>query len=289
MRRIVALLFMSLVAAACSEPSTTVVPPPTPTTGATTTAPSTVPPSTTATTDPVGACPDGDVMLADGQLLRFERPTSDGTRITGISWRTSGRCQLVSVSFATADGAPATTPPTVTARLLRTAGVLRIETAATEAVVVDQMVEEGQVERLFVPADEEGFRFVDLILNGPTVARARVLTSPARLEIELEPGGPDEIGSPLVTPQLVIVEPGSAAAMEPVLDVSGYSTGELEGLQIAVLDEGTTVTEAPLELEPSPRLWRAFHLVLPMGDASYDNLRLLDATGSAIAGIPFTP
>lgn len=289
MRGIIALLLMSLVAVACSEPTTTVVPPPTPTTGSTTTVTSTVPSTTTVTTDPVGACPDGDVMLADGQLLRFERPTSDGTRITGISWRTSGRCQLFSVSFATADGAPATTPPTVTARLLRAAGVLRIETAATEAVVIDQLVEEGQVQRLFVPVDEEGFRFVDLVLTGPTVARARVQTSPARLEIELEPGGPEEIGSPLVTPQLVIVEPGSAAAMEPILDVSGYSTGELEGLQIAVLDEGVTVAESPLELEPSPGQWRSFHLVLPMGDSTYDDLRLLDETGSVIAGIPFTP
>lgn len=288
MRGIVALLLVSLIAVACSEPTTTVSPPPPPTTSSTSTLATTVPP-TTVTTDPVGACPEGDVMLADGQLLRFDRPTSDGTRITGVSWRTSGNCQLVSVSFATADGAPATTPPTVSARLLRAAGVLRIETAATEAVVVDQLVEEGQVEQLFVPADQEGFRFVDLILNGPTVARARVQTSPARLEVELEPGGPAEIGSPLITPQLVIVEPGSAAAMVPVLDVSGYSTGELEGLQIAVLNQGETVADSPLDLETSPRLWRSFHLVLPMGDSPYDNLRLLDESGSVIAGIPFSP
>lgn len=288
MRGIVAFLLVSLVVVACSEPTTTVSPPPPPASSSTTTVASTTPP-TTVTTDPVGACPEGDVMLADGQLLRFDRPTSDGTRITGVSWRTSGNCQLVSVSFATADGAPATTPPTVTARLLRAAGVLRIETTATEAVVVDQLVEEGQVERLFVPADEEGFRFVDLVLSGPTVARARVQTSPARLEVELEPGGPVEIGSPLITPQLVIVEPGSAAAMEPVLDVSGYSTGELEGLQIAVLNQGVTVADSPLDLETSPRLWRSFHLVLPMGDSAYDNLRLLDESGSVIAGIPFSP
>ncbi|HSJ34521.1 MAG TPA: hypothetical protein VLB85_05660 [Acidimicrobiia bacterium] len=287
MRGIVALLLVLLVVVACSEPTTTVSPPPPPATSPTSTV-ATVPPTTVAT-DPVRACPEGDVMLADGQLLRFDRPTSDGTRITGVSWRTSGNCQLVSVSFATADGAPATTPPTVTARLLRAAGVLRIETAATEAVVVDQLVEEGQVERLFVPADQEGFRFVDLVLNGPTVARARVQTSPARLEVELEPGGPAEIGSPLITPQLVIVEPGSAAAMEPVLDVSGYSTGELEGLQIAVLDQGETVAESPLDLETSPFLWRAFDFVLPMGDSAYDNLRLLDESGSVIAGIPFSP
>lgn len=294
MRPAAALALLALLAA-CTTPGGTVSPPPDPTTSSTApssattpTATTTTTPTATATSLPSAGCPQGDVLVADGQLLQFQHPASDGSRIAGVSWRTSGTCQVVSLSFATADGAPATTPPALTARLLREAGVLRVETGATDSVVIDQLVEEGQVERLFVPVDGEGLRFVDLVLSGPTVARGRVLTSPARLELELQPGGPDEIGRPLMTSQLVVVEPGSAAAMEPILDVSGYSTGRLEDVHIALLDRETTVTDVPLALEDSPGRWSAFHLVVPMGDSPYDTLHLLDAEGSVIAGIPFS-
>lgn len=226
-------------------------------------------------------------MLADGRLLEFDRPASDGTRIAGITWQTSGECQTVTVTFATEDGAPATTPPTLDARLLRNAGVLRIDTQATASVVVDQLVEEGFGERLFVPVDEEGFRFIDLVLSEPAVARARVLTSPARLEVELQPGGP-EVGRPLISNDVVVVEPGSAAVADPVLDLTGYSTGDLESLEVAALRNDVEVTETTLELEPTPRSWTAFHLVLQVGE-SYDTLRVQTEDGSVIAAIPLSP
>lgn len=226
-------------------------------------------------------------MLADGLLLEFDRPESDGTRIAGITWQTTGDCHLVTVSFATDDGAPATTPPTLDARLLRNAGVLRVDTAATASVLVDQLVEQGSIDRLFVPVDEDGFRFIDFVLAEPAVARARVLTSPARLEIELQPGGP-EVGAPLTSPDVVVVEPGSAAVAEPVLDVTGYTTGEVESLDVAVLRNEEEVMEHSLEMEPSPGIWTAFHAVLQIGE-NYDTLRVTSEDGSVVAAIPLNP
>jgi len=225
-------------------------------------------------------------MLADGGILDFERGTFDGTRIADITWRQDGDCQRFSVSFATEDGAPATTPPALTARILRNAGVIRIETAATASVVSDQLVEEGSLERLFVPVAEEGRRFVDLVLSQPAVARARILTSPARLEIELQPGGP-EVGRPLMTPEVVVVEPGSAAEAGGVLDVTGYATGDIESLTAEVLLGDRVVIEDTLSLEPSPNVWTAFHLILPVGEDPYDTLRLTTPDGSVVAAIPF--
>jgi hypothetical protein len=227
-------------------------------------------------------------MLADGGLLSFDRPTADGTRIAGITWQTAGACHVFTLSFATADGAPATSPPTVDASLLRNAGVLRIETEATASVVVDQLVGEGMVERLFVPVDEAGFRLVDLVLSGPAVARARILTSPARLEVEIQPGGSEAAGRPLMSPSVVIVEPGSAAVAEPIIDLAGYSIGEVESLGVDVLMGEETVSETTLELEPSPGLWTAFHLTIPVGDTRYDTLRVTSADDTVIAAIPFS-
>lgn len=287
MRRLL-FLALILVVAACEIEQGTGISPPPPASTTTTLAPTTTAPTngTSTTSVPEAACPQGDVMLADGRLLEFERPSSDGTRIAGITWQTSGDCHLITVTFATEDGAPATTPPSLDVRLLRTAGVLRIDTGATASVIADQLVEEGSVERLFVPVDDEELRFIDLVLSQPAVARARVQTSPARLEIELQPGGP-EVGRPLVSSQVVVVEPGSAAVAEPVLDITGYSTGDLAGLDLAVLRNDEEVMESTLELEASPGIWVAFQTTLQVGDP-YDTLRVTTEDGSVVAAIPLS-
>lgn len=290
MRRFILSTVVLLVAACSLEQGPTVSPPP-PTSTTTPPVSTTLPPDDTATTtttsDPESACPEGDVMLADGRLLEFDRPDSDGARLAGITWQSTGDCQLLTVTFATEDGAPATTPPSLDARLLRNAGVLRVDTAATGSVVVDQLVEEGSVERLFVPVDEDDLRFVDLVLSEPAVARARVLTSPARLEIELQPGGP-EVGRPLISPEVVVVEPGSAAVAASVLDISGYSVGEIESLDLAILRNDAEVAETTLELESQPTIWREFQFAFQVG-ASYDTLRVTNDDGSVIAAIPLSP
>ncbi|MGH8911645.1 MAG: hypothetical protein ACRDVD_03965 [Acidimicrobiia bacterium] len=228
-------------------------------------------------------------MLTEGQLVNWERPGADSARIAGVSWRTAGECHVVTISFATDDGAPATTPPTLTARILRSAGVLRIDSEATSSVVVDQLIEDGLIDRLFVPLDASGNRFIDIVLNGPTVGRARLMTSPARLEIELQPGGPPDVGSPLVTENVVLVEPGLGATVEPVIDVTGYSTGTAEVLNLSVLRGGIPIEETSVELVSQPGIWTGFAITVQLGDRVYDSLRVASADGSVLAGIPFSP
>ncbi len=227
-------------------------------------------------------------MVSEGQLLRSEIPSADGTRIAGISWRATGNCHVLSVSFATDDGAPATTAPTLTARLLRSEGVLRVETAATSSVVVDQKVEEGMVDRIYVPETADGARFIDFVLDGPVIARAHILSSPARLEVELEPGGPP-VGRPLITDSLVIVQPGSSANMAPILDISGYASGSPISLVLAVSMGAAQVDESTFDVSSRPGTWTAFATTLQMGEQRYDNLRISRPDGTVVAGIPFSP
>lgn len=284
MRRLVPCIVWLVVLAACVDeadaPSTSATEPQP--TSTTTPVETTQAPTTTA---PEGACPPGDVMLADGGLADFDPSSSDSTRIAGITWRTSGVCQTFTISFATEDGAPATTPPALSARLLRGAGVLRIETAATDSVIADQVVETGLVERLFVPVSDDGSRFVDLVLGEPVVARARLETTPARVEIEIQPGGPP-IGRPLMTGDLVVIEPGSAAVATPVLDVAGYSMGEASTYDVTINRAGQPVADTTLETADS-HIWSAFHLVVQVGDDAYDMLQVTDDEGSVVAAIPF--
>lgn len=280
--KLTALLGIAILMGGCAAPS-----PPTPAPAIPTVDTSIPPTDTTTTTAPQsGACPGGEVMLADGRLLHFDRDPADGERISGIGWRMAGDCQVVTIAFSTEDGAPATTPPAVTARLIREAGILRVETAATGAVIVDQLVDEGLVDRLFVPVDPDGRRFVDLVLSEPAVARARVFTSPARLEIELQPGG-GEFGRPLIGPRLVLVEPGSNPDPLPILDVTGYVWEGIDSIQVTVTRGGLVVTSTVFELSTTPRLWSGFHVILPMGDEAYDTMEIATGDGAFIAAIPF--
>ncbi|HJR91096.1 MAG TPA: hypothetical protein VJ938_01500 [Acidimicrobiia bacterium] len=289
MSRLRTLLVAGLVSGCAVTPGPTVSPPPGATTiPATTTAP-TVPTSSSSTLPPTAACPDGDVMLTEGQLLAWEPPAADASRIDGIGWRMAGECHIVTIAFATDDGAPATTPPPLTADILRGAGVLRIDSAATSSVIADQLVETGLIERIFVPVDAEGNRFIDLVLSGPAVGRARLLTSPARLEIELQPGGPPDVGRPLVADNIVLVEPGEGAVVEPLIDVFGYSTSTEASLSVSVLNAGATVEDAVLELASPEGSWTAFSLTIPVGDRVYDRVQVETADGSVVAGIPVNP
>lgn len=275
-----------LLLAACSAAPQSSVPPPAPTS---TTVAATTTVATSSTLPPATACPEGDLMLTDGQLVDWERPGADSSRIAGISWRTVGACHVVTISFATDDGAPATTPPTLTARILRDTGVLRVDSETTSSVIVDQLVEDGLIERMFVPIDSAGNRFIDFVLSGPAVGRARLMTSPARLEIELQPGGPPEVGSPLVTENVVVVEPGLGATVGPIIDLSGYSTAAAESLNLSVLRDGAPIEEATVELASQPGTWTGFTFNIQLGDRIYDSLRISSADGSVLAGIPFSP
>ncbi len=292
MKRVVPLLLVALLAA-CQDPAT----PPTDATPTTTTATTTtvapvtdttLAPTETTEAGPAPPCPTGDPMVNDGRLLLVERPGADGRRIGEIAWTEESGCHTVTIHFETEDGAPATTPPTLSVRLLRTAGVLRVETEATSSVVVDQLVESGVVGAVFVPRTAEGTRFVDLTLTEAVVARASSLFSPARLQIEIQPGGSLDMGSPLLTGDVVVVEPGSAAEAGPVLDISGYTFGSLTAVELSVL-AGTEVVETlTLDLEAGDSTWVAFATSIQMGAQFYDSLRLDRPDGTPIAGIPFT-
>lgn len=281
----VALVVISLAACVIDE-APPVNPPPrsVPTTSSTTppeTAPTTTPP-------PPNFCPGTGAMLSEGLLTRTEEPGADGTRITGVGWRIIGECEVINITFATEDGAPATTPPNLTARLLRSEGVLRIETSATSSVIVDQHVETTLIDRLYVPVREDGTRFVDLVLTQPVLARAHIAESPARLEIELQPGG-SPLGRPLMTDNIVIVQPGFNAVATPLLDITGYVSGPATTVTVNVALGSAQLHQGDVELPASPGAWTAFDIPIQIGSQRYDSVRITRPDGTVIAGIPVSP
>ena len=276
------------VTVGCSFDDGTSRPPPAPDATATSTSMASTTSVSSETTLPAGGCPEGDSMVSDGRLLETDRPGADGQTIGGVTWRSAGDCHTITIAFTTADGAPATTPPTLVARLIRNAGVIRIETDATASLVVDQVVESSVIGSMYVPVTGEGTRFVDLTLLEPVVGRATTLTSPAQLQIELQVGGTPDMGSPLVTDDLVVVEPVAGAVDDPIIDVSGYAIGPEETIVFDVLSNETVVDTDELVVGGSEAMWTAFETSIQVPETTFDGLRISDDDGT-IAGIPFTP
>jgi hypothetical protein len=233
-----------VLAAACngqSTPTTVALPPSSTTTSSTTT--------TTLAAPEIG-CPQEAEFVGSGQIDRITQPSSDSRTLGLVSRQVDGSCERFGFDFDTAENAPATTPPSVTATYLDGERVIRVALGIDRTVITDQLIETRLVDRLFVVRALDGTMFVDLHLNEKTNARVSLSNSPARLTIELHPAG-GEIGpAPTVSNRTVLLAPRDGATVDEEIEVAGYArTSEANVLIVAtladevVLEESTTAAD----------------------------------------------
>lgn len=208
-------ILLSLVMVACSSA------PPTDTTAPTTTA-TTIAPSPSTTVDaPASTCPDGDPLVEAGRVLDVAQPSTDAESIGSITWDAQAGCETFTIELVTDQGAPATTPPSVTIELLRELSILRVHLALDATAVTDQLVESGLVARYFVVRKVDRSLFVDFHLTAPATARASLANGPASVVVELEPGGPTYAGAPAIGDLMVLTSPLAGPSPVPVV-IEGY-------------------------------------------------------------------
>lgn len=206
---------LSLAIAACS-------PPPSPGNSSTSTTAATIPSTTVATTTaPASNCPDGESLVEGGRVLDVAQPSTDAESIGTITWDAQAGCEQFTIELVTDQGAPATTPPSVTVELLREISVLRVHLAVDGTALTDQLVETGLVSRYFVVRKVDRSLFVDFHLTGPAVARASLASGPAAVVIELEPGGTAYSGASAIGDLVVLTSPQAGPNPVPVV-IEGY-------------------------------------------------------------------
>ncbi len=210
-RKLVTLLSLAMVA--CDPgPSTGSTPDPTTTT---TTLAST-------TTGVSGTnCPGGEPMTETGRVLDVAQPSTDAESIGTITWDAQPGCETFTIELVTDQGAPATTPPSVTIELIRELSILRVHLALDATAVTDQLVETGLVGRYFVVRKEDRSLFVDFHLTAPARVRASLVNGPASVVIELEPGGSSFEGAPAIGDLVVLTSPQPGPSPVPVV-IEGY-------------------------------------------------------------------
>ena len=224
-------------------------------------------PSSTSTSLPAPGCPDSADFVEQGRILRSDQAETDSAIVGLISWSESPACERFEISFETAQGAPATTPPDVRVQFISTLQVIRVHLGSSGAIISDQIVETVMVDRLFVVQKLDGNTFVDFHLRQPARARARVSGSPARVILDLQPGTGVFDGSAAIAGDVVMTGPADGASTATNIEVSGYAISSSGQVMVIATADGRVVAESTIAVGGSTDEWSEYRtrLSLPVG------------------------
>jgi hypothetical protein len=247
----------------------------------TTTGETTLPAASPTTTTPlVAGCDDQAEYVEGGTIGVVENPTSDSTTIGTISWDAGDSCEVFTIAFVTGEGAPPTTPPSVRAFYVSQSPIIRLVLDVDSTVITDQLVETKLVERIYAVRALDGGMFIDLHLAAPTQARIELKSSPARLELDLQPGIVEYPSSAATSDFVVLASPLDGAVVSGELEITGY-TRTFEANVLVILTAGDHVlAETNTTAADWVETWGEFRTTLAVepgdvtlfvGDASPDD------------------
>lgn len=185
-------------------------------------------------------CLEGETYVADGPIPLSPPSGGDARGIASLRLGRHDGCERLVIDLAGDDGGDASVPGVVTADVLRDLGVVRIrlreveavDTAATEARFGGDLVGAAYTVR----SPEGPWVFVDVHLATAAEASVMVLDEPARVVLDLRPGG-SPVSPPAATHRRVVVlEPREGEASYP-LTVTGYAR-TFEANVVARLERG---------------------------------------------------
>ena len=272
-----------LTLVACSSPAaTTTTAEPGPSTTAVDTTTSLPEASTTVATSQ-GGCGEGDPMVEEGPVAAIAQDSSDAEQVMAPLWDTNEVCENFMIDFVTAEGAPATTPPSITAVFLRQVGVLRVEVDVEMTAITDQLVQSALVERLYVARKFDRTLFIDFHLANPAVARVSVGNSPGQLLVQLEAGGDPYPAAPAIAENIVLISPVEGPVDNPVV-LTGYSRN-FEANTIGRITQGENVlAEGFTTAADWVETWGEFSLELNAAGSGEADLLLFAGEQSAEDG-----
>jgi hypothetical protein len=178
--------------------------------------------------DPAGVsvCLRGEPFVADGAVQARDREPGDAARIGAVRWASYDGCERVVLDLAGDDGAPADRAGRVTAEVLRRLGVVRVslrDVAAVESDATDTTFDGPLATAAYVVRSPEGqWLYVDVHLGDAAEAYVATLDAPARVVVDLRPGGSAVPGAAPRATRVVVLEPRPGRASYP-LTVTGYA------------------------------------------------------------------
>jgi hypothetical protein len=160
--------------------------------------------------------------------------------------------------------------PAVVATFNRDLGVISVllrnvesvDPDATERDVAGELVDRAYVVRAGDPEDNEVM--VQIHLGEAAEAAVFVLADPARVVVDVQPGG-DELPPPATFADgVVILEPRAGGASYP-LTVAGYARTFEANVVVRIAEDGTVVSEDPTPANDWTEMWGWFEETIPSG------------------------
>lgn len=211
--------------------------------------PATVTPSATATSEEEAVCLQATDFVEDGDVP--VEPAGDdlpGRRILDMRWAGHEGCERLVIDLGTAEGGEAGATGDISAEVLRDLGVVRVQLHSVETVEPDatERILDGTLATAAyaVRSPEGPGTYVDIHLGEAAEASVTTLPDPARVVIDLRPGG-DALPPPPATADLVVMLAPDAGEASYPIEVTGYARTFEANVVVRLLQDGDVVHEEP--------------------------------------------
>ena len=214
-------------------------------------------------------CLRGSPFVAEGAVeVRGTGEEGDADSVSGIRWETYEGCERLVIDLEGEGDDAASRAGRVEAEVLRDLGVVRIALPDVEYVASDATDARfgGSLARAaYVMWAEEG-RWIDLDVHLADAAEAHVavLEDPARVVVDLRPGGGSVPEPPAEDSRVVVLDPRQEAAGYP-LTVTGYARTFEANVVARLEQDGEEVASDFTTATAWADAWGHFSITFPDG------------------------
>jgi hypothetical protein len=213
-------------------------------------------------------CLAADAFVAEGAVEVRDAGPGDAQRIDALRWAAYDGCERLVIDLVAGDGEAAERVGAVTAEVLRDLGVVRVSLRDVEWVdpdATDATFDGPLASRAFAGWSPDGrWVFVDVHLGEAAEAHVGTLDGPARVVIDLRPGGPPVPGPAPHEDRVVVLQPRAGPASYP-LRVTGYARTFEANVVVRLEQQGRAVHEDFTTATAWADAWGHFSLTVDRG------------------------
>jgi hypothetical protein len=213
-------------------------------------------------------CLQGEPFVARGPMAVRASEPGDAHRIGRIRWEPYEGCERLVIDLQTGVGEPASRAGELRGEVLRDLGVLRLTLPGIESVApeaTDARLEGTLARAAYVVREPAGrWIHVDVHLGEPAEGHVTTLDDPARIVVDLRPGGPPLRAPAPTGARVVVLEPRQGSASYP-LTVAGYARTFEANVVARLEQDGNEVAEDFTTATDWVEAWGHFSLTFDGG------------------------
>jgi len=215
-------------------------------------------------------CLQGQPFVADGAVPVDGGGPGDAAEVGALRWEQHPGCERFVIDLVAEDGSPAASAGEVRVEVLRERGVVRVSLRDVERVeqdATDATLDGPLARAAYVMWSDEGrWIDVDLHLAGEAEVHATVLGDPARVVVDLRPGGGPVPPPPIAGERVVVLEPRPGETAYP-LTITGYARTFEANVVARIERGGEEVAETFTTATAWVDAWGHFSLTFEHGPA----------------------